>query len=111
MPSLHKIAAASRKARLREIPTVPGVFVKPLQKRTVKAMQALPADDIDAQIGFLGEHVLCDADGERFDEFRTDRKADDDDLDIDLIVELIDGVANVVQGVADEADAEPEAGN
>ena len=111
MPSLKKVADASRKRSLREIPTVPGVYIRPLQKRTVKAMQALPADDVDAQIAFLGEHVLCDEKGGLFDEFREGGKADDDDLDIDLIVEIIDGVAQVVQGVADEADAEPEAGN
>ena len=111
MPSLQKTAAASRKAKLREIRKVPGVYAKPLKKGTVKAMQKLPADDVDAQIAFLGEHVLCDESGERFDEFKPDRKADDDDLDIDLILALIEGVAELVQGESDEADAEPEAGN
>lgn len=111
MPSLKKVAEGSRKARLREIRSVPGVYAKPLKKGTVKTMQALPADDVDAQIAFLGEHVLCDESGERFDEFRADRKADDDDLDIDLIVALIEGVAELVQGESDAADAEPEAGN
>lgn len=54
--------------------SLPGVYVDnwALDAATLREWHALAGADIQRRVRFLGERILCDEDGARFDEFRSD---------------------------------------
>lgn len=88
------------KPRLQPIPGLDGAFVRPLRVGQLDELEDLSKESVEAQVLWLGQNIVVDAEGEPFEDLVDPEEVAE--LDSELVVTLIGEVIGLYSaGVAD----------